>query len=251
MEILRSSRGNEVSASVPKRVTLAFRGSVSAESALVDESHEGSACSVAGEESVSSDGCSHFSSRPRIALLGLRKRRLPVDKSFSERVVTYLDCAWAEELVMVDRSGEQRKSVERGTQTRNFQWPPECGGPVHAKTCPNAGLRRCARARCVLAPRATEHDHTKIRELRRQPIGWGRPHINLGFLVGGLDSPTHENRIQHQLLFEDRTRQLTCKQKVKMVSPRKEHCPRHLHRSIPRPAPPRHPAIARPRAQPR
>ena len=38
MEILKSSRGNEVSASVPKRVTLAFRGSVSAESALGDES---------------------------------------------------------------------------------------------------------------------------------------------------------------------------------------------------------------------
>lgn len=125
-------------------------------------------------------------------------------------------------------SAEPRREISNG--------PQSCGGPVHAKTCPNAGLRRCARARCVLAPRATEHDHTKIRELRRQPIGWGRPHINLGFLVGGLDSPTHENRIQHQLLFEDRTRQLTCKQKVKMVSPRKEHCPRHLHRSIPRPA---------------
>jgi hypothetical protein len=36
MEILKSSRGYEVSASVPKRVTLAFRGSVSVESALVD-----------------------------------------------------------------------------------------------------------------------------------------------------------------------------------------------------------------------
>jgi hypothetical protein len=49
MEILKSC-GNEVSASVPKRVTLAFRGSVSVESALNDKSEEGSACSVADEE---------------------------------------------------------------------------------------------------------------------------------------------------------------------------------------------------------
>lgn len=41
-------QGDEVSARVPKRVTLAFRGSVSMESALADCVQEGSARSIAG-----------------------------------------------------------------------------------------------------------------------------------------------------------------------------------------------------------
>jgi len=78
--------GNEVSASVPKRVTLAFRGSVSVESALVDD---GCVLRVLPAQlpmgrayRAGSLSRGRIFGRPMISLPGLRGGHLPVDASF-------------------------------------------------------------------------------------------------------------------------------------------------------------------------
>ena len=149
---------------------------------------------------------------------------------------------------MVDRSGKQRqRETTAECRTENSMAARAVVGPCTRKLALMPGSGAVRLPRCVLAPKAMDRPH-KIRELRCQPIGWARsPHINLGLSCGRLDSPTHEKRIQHQLLFEDRTRQLTCNQKVKMVrtppiTPKNllRTLPRHPHRSILRPASPQH-----------
>ncbi len=202
-------RGNEVSASVPKRVTLAFRGSVSVESALVDDGcHEGSACSVADGESVSGGQpqpgprlrSSHdFSPRPS-------RRASSCRRVISERIVTYLDGACVEELGMVDR-GRGCRTTE---QIEKIRRTPSCGGPCTRKLALMLGGGRVGLSQRGLArrapPAATHNPGIVV------PADWvGRmpAHINLSLSRPGPDPLQHSKKRISPLLFEDRIRQLT------------------------------------------
>ena len=210
---------------------------------------------------MSRHGRSHFSGRPTIALPGLRKRRLPVDESFSERVFTYLDCAGAEELVMVGRSGKQEaEGVGRRMQmqTENSMPARAVVGPCTRKLALMLGSGAGRLPRCVLAPQAMDRPHKIRRIAGASQLGGAAAHTLIwAFLwAPGFSNTRKTNTTPTTLRGSYPTAYLQPKSQDgenPPITPKNllRTLPRHPHRSILRPASPQHQQFLDPRAQPR